>query len=292
MAFGIGTIVLTYVFSKFITGLNHVSAIFLASCVLVATAALPCIFLRWPSDGEVSHLAELQPLNQREEDADKIKWYELLKLSNFWFYTVAVFATGATYMFNPYFFKIGPLFGASFDQLVFWFNLSNLISTAIGLFGTTLTDYVGFGTGFWFSGAKNVSVILMLMQCVSLMAMTIISKLEIFWGFVVIKTLLKIVGVCHLGNSAILARDLFGPRNGCIVFGFGAGLALGSGEGLSALIMAGIEAMKGQMDTASDYNSFFWVSTIWSILGLSCLLAAQRQGNLKAAVRKDCEVLA
>lgn len=285
MAFGVGTIVLTCVFSKLITGFNHVTAIFLSSCILVATAVFPCILLRWPSEGEISI-----ELNQHEEDADKIEWYDVLKVPNFWFYTVAVFTTGATYMFNPYFFKIGPLFNATFDQLVFWFTFSNLVSTILGLFGTTLTDYVGFGTGFWFSGAKNVSMILMVMQCVSLMVMIITSRLEIFWAFVVIKTLLKIVGVCHLGNSAILARDLFGSKNGCIVFGFGAGLALGSGEGVSALIMAGIEAVKGQMNSASDYNSFFWLATVWSMVGLSCLAATHRQITPRVAMRSNCEV--
>ena len=45
--------------------------------------------------------------------------------------------------------------------------------------------------------------------------------MEIAWAFVVIKTLETITGVCHAGNSAVLAGDMFGPENGSIVFDSG-----------------------------------------------------------------------
>ena len=39
------------------------------------------------------------------------------------------------------------------DSLVLAFTLSNIVSTVLGLFGTALTDSVGFSNGFLFSGA-------------------------------------------------------------------------------------------------------------------------------------------
>ena len=280
--FSAGTIVLSYVFSKFITSLTYITAIYLASLVLVATAVLPSLYMRWPSVGELPQSEEMTPLTESLPEIAKIEWHQLLRLSNFWYFVVAVFTTGATYVFNPYFFRLGEMFHMPFDSLVLAFTLSNIVSTVFGLFGTALTDYVGFGNGFWFSGAKNVSLVLMLMQCVALIAMTVTSSLEIFWAFVVIKTFVKIVGVCHTGNSAILARDMFGPENGSTVFGIGAGLALGSGEGVSAWLMGALEALRGRAVVAADYNMFYWVAMVWSAIGALCLSATTRQYSTQA----------
>lgn len=281
-AFGLGTIVLTQLFSVLLASTNHINAIFLASCCLTTGAVLPTLFMRWPSQGEVTPAEELQPLYPQSEQLEKLPWHRLICLRDFWLYLIAIFTTGATYMLNPYYFKLGTLFNAPFDQLVLLFNLGNLVATLLALFGTAMTDVVRFGSGFWFSGAKNLMIVFMLMQTALLFAMIAVNNAMNFWAFVVIKSLMKIVMACHAGYAAILARDLFGAQNSCIVFGFGAGLALGGGEGVSAWLMAAVEATVGHVKLPSDYNPFYWIGGVWSLVGLFCVLAVDRHKSARA----------
>lgn len=290
-AFGIGTIILTEVFSVLIRTYDHVTAIFLASAILTCGAVFPTIFLRWPGEGEVNDAAktdqEEQPLLQTSTPTDKIPMQRLLMLRDFWLYIFAVFTTSTSYMLNPYYFKLGGLFNKPMGTLVLLFNLSNLAATLCGLFGTALTDVVKFGSGYFFSGAKNLMILFMIMQTLLFLQMIAVSNSMNFWGFIVIKALLKIVVTCHVGYAAILARDLFGASNSCVVFGFGGGLALGFGEGLSAWLMAAVERSVGIVKLPSDYSPYYWLAAVWSFLGLVCTVTVTRQHGSQTIKNQD-----
>lgn len=277
-AFGLGTVFLTEIFSWLIGSLNHATSIFLASSILSVSAILPTVLMRWPSEGEVLNSEELEPLHVQPVQVEKMPWPRLLRLPNFWLYLFAVFSTSCSYMLNPYFFKIGMLFNQPFNELVMLFNVTNVASLICALFCTSLTDVLSY-SGFWFSGAKNLMIVFMLMQAFLMFMVILVNNAMQFWAFMVVKALLKIIMTCHVGYAAILARDLFGKNNSCVVFGFGAGLALGCGEASSAWLMAAVEAMKGTVSLPSDYNPFYWMAGIWSSLGLLCTILVDKHNS-------------
>lgn len=284
-AFGLGTVGLTELFSILIARTSHVTAIYLASAILGAGAVLPAMLMRLPSRHEIPVPEEQSSLLQEHDREERLPWYTLARLPNFWFYIFAVFSTSVTYMLNPYYFKLGQLFNRPLDELVLYFNISNLVATFCGLFITALTDVAGFGTGFFFSGSRNIMTVFMMVQALVLLLSIIVNNTLNFTAFVVIKALMKVIVTCHIGCAVLLAKDMFGPVNSCIVFGFGAGLALGSGEAASAWLMATVEAVFQPISAPSDYNAFYWIAAIWSTLGLISVVAVKKHNKSN---RYDC----
>ncbi|CAN8071670.1 unnamed protein product [Agarophyton chilense] len=278
-AFGAGTVITTELFSLVLTRTDPVFAIYTASAILSTSAFFPAMFMRWPSENEISKQEEENRLLERLEPIERIPVSHIIRLPNFWLYIFTIFSTSVTYMLNPYYFKLGHLFGRPLDKLVLYFNISNIASTLCSLFVSTLTDFVRSNTGFFFSGSKNIMIFLMFLQTICLYLSINVNNTQNFRGFVVLKATMKIIEMSHVGCAALLARDLFGLSNSCIAFGFGAGLALGGGEAASAWLMGTVEALARPISAPSDYNPFYLIAVVWSTMGLICVMAVQRHKN-------------
>lgn len=285
LAYGLGTIVQSWVFNKLIATLGIVSALNTTAIGLTAAGLLPTLFLSWPPstapDGRaLATPAEAIPLF-RDSDADdtsiRLPWGKLVRLRSFWLYNGAVFSAGAAYALTPFFFKLGHVFGKPDYVMVTIFQVIGAMATVVGLVGGWAADVMRFGTGFFRSGAKNMTIICMVVQTVLFAALVPLSNTNNFWGFTVASGILIIITASHYASSAILANDFFGAVNSCLVFGIGAGLAIGLGEGLSAELMSAVEAGRdvNVALTPGSYSLFYVVGVIWSMIGLICILAVE-----------------
>lgn len=211
----------------------------------------------------------------------KLHWSVIIGLRDFWLYVFIVFSGGVSYCFNPFFFKLGVLFKQPTSTLVRIYQAIDIGSSLICFIAAASVDRLRTGVGFWFSGARNLIMLFMLLQCSLFFALTFMTSNGWFGGFVVMKALLKVFMVCHEIFASLLARDFFGSANLGFVFGIGAGLAIGSGEACSAWLLSAVEVImkwrKGStIDSAlgaSDYNGFFIVAACWSFLGLVSVVA-------------------
>lgn len=288
---GTGNILCTQVFNSFIVNLGVYRGLVLTSLMLTAISMFSTLFLRYPKPGETP-TNPAQPRGESDRDVDpaiqtseqtprKLRWACIFRQRDFWLYIFAVFTAGVSYCFNPYFYKLGLLFDRPMSELIRIYQAADLTSTVGSLVASVLSDYVRHGDGYWFSGTRNIMAVLMFAQIFMFGLMPVFTKTRSFLGYVGVKSALKVLMACHESFAALLAHDFFGETNMGIVFGLGAGFALGSGEGISVWAMSAVEALArrgkaGLPLSIVDYNPFFVIATLWAFLGFVAIVLLAR----------------
>lgn len=304
---GIGNITFTQIFHSLIIAVGVHKTLMVIGASLAILSLIPCVFVRWPEQRPTSNAQSIQTTKTLETcsadssleiipllsptrsaifvDDDlrtsvRISWKDIIRTAEFWYYMIVVFTAGASYAFNPFYYKLGLLFARPMNQLVRFYQVTDFTATILSLAASSWTDAFHTRSGYWFSGARNLTIIFLVVQTVLFMWMTRLTKDGAFWGFLIVKSVLKIIMVSHGGCASLLARDFFGPSNSCIVFGFGAGLALGTGEGFSAWLMSAVETSAhkrhGSVLVAENYNPFFYAAAVWSTIGLACTIMMRK----------------
>lgn len=265
------------------------------SGIFLTVLSLPSIFfLRYrdePNATTISPTSEteyaaLVPSAPQDEDSSKtglrVSWKQVLLLVAFWQYLLTALTSGASFAFNPYFYKLGQAFGKEQWELVRLFQVTEIIGTILGVAVAILTDVLHTKDGYGFSGSRNMSIGFLLVQTVLFVVCAIASSHNAFWTFLAAMCVLKVVMLCHEGVAALLAKDFFGTSNTVIVFGFGAGLSLGVGEGLSAWTMSIVESLARHSHAAvrqltpDAYNPFYIAAAVYSFAGLLCATCMAR----------------
>lgn len=271
MAFGFGPIVSSSLFHSFIHSFGIVNALYASSAFFTALALLSAAFLEWPSS---------QPVGQDGPRLQGVKlpFSRLVLQSPFWLYMVVLFITQVVFPFYPYFFTIGVTFGKSMDSLVKSFQLANLLGTFSRLIAGTLADHMGCGWGPFYSGAKNMMLILLTVQTTAFLSLISFSNQNNFSGYIVTVQILFVIFGAVCCDAIALARDLFGLANSAVIVGIGVGLMMGSGEASSCALMSVIHAFtsgeKGR--EPSSYNLFYLICAAMSLFGFLCCLCIER----------------
>lgn len=304
---GLGTILFTQAFNKLISAVGVCTALVYIGGGLALLSLVPTGLLIWP-DEDSSHCGNAMETARKKEvtasissesfpllchpytehhgikstpkRAVRLSWRQIVKSSDFWHYIVIVLTAGASYAFNPFYYKLGLLFSKPMERLIRLFQITDIIATILSLVASSVTDILHTSQGYWFSGARNLILIFLSAQTILFSWMTWLTRQRNFWGFLIVKSLLKIVMTCHGGCASFLARDFFGAPNSCLVFGLGAGLALGFGEGISVWLMSAVEnfahSRNGPNLVPEDYNPFFVIAGVWTLLGLVCTIMIQK----------------
>lgn len=281
LTYGAGTILQSWAFNTVIEAMGCAKALYATALGLTVPSLLVSAFISWPSN---EHSQQTQAPPESEpllsggggDGSIKLPWSRLRSLGSFWLYVIIVFTGGAPYALISFFFKLGHVFGKSSTLMVSIFQVVAVLCTLLGLMAGWATDVMRFGNGYFRSGAKNLAILTMAVQVVLFLAMIPLSNNGNFWGFVLVAGTLVVITASHYGCAAIMARELFGTANSCMVFGIGAGLSVGSGEGLSAEMMSTIEALTGREALVpTSYNLYYWIGALWSTLGLICALRVE-----------------
>lgn len=288
LAFGFGIAGLTSVFSSYLAASSVPDAILRASYTLTLGMVPAVLFMRWPEEshnhGDDATVIAVPGVSASEDEmvsildakqvTEGIGYIGILKSYNFWLYVIVLFTTGASFCLNPYFYKIGLLYGASFKALVFWYNFINIVSTIAGLFAGALMDspYLRTRSGYWSSPSRNVMLALMSIQTVLMALMVYANNATCLWLFIFARCILSVIVTVHGCAAILLARDIFGNRDGSRAFGIGAGLSLGAGDSWSVVLMALslYIAVGGLPKITSDFNLFYEIAVVWSAVGVLC----------------------
>lgn len=274
MAYGFGPVLFSPIFTAFLTVIGCVNALYTAAILLSVLGFTCTYFLEWPSsiadDTSGQNGNNLEPYSQ----GVKIPWRRFPFLLPFWNYMITVFMTQLAYAFYPYFFEIGLTFKQPMYKLVNSFQIANLLGTFARLAAGVLADRMGCGWGPLYSGAKNLMLILLVMQSAACLLLASWSNSNNFTGFSACVGIMFIVfggGSC---DAVVLARDMFSPANSAIVFGIGAGFTIGLGEAFSSALMARVESWMpvAAVKEPGSYNMFYLMSALFSFCGfLACL---------------------
>lgn len=271
-----------------------IHALIISSMLLAVISTPLVLFARYPPKPIPTTIspttdAELSPLVPDASDTrvDRnagiaVSWKCILMLPTFWQYLLTGLTSGASFAFNPYFYKLGYAFGRQQQELVRLFQITEVVGTLLGVVVAMLTDVLHTKDGYAFSGSRNMSIGFLLVQTVLFIVCAAASSTGLFWTFLSAVCVLKVIMLCHEGIGALLAKDFFGSANTVVVFGFGAGLALGGGEGISAWTMSFLEGLErhfrgGVRDLPPDaYNSFYIAASVYSFMGLICATVMAR----------------
>lgn len=289
LAFGCGIVVLTSVFSSFLATTSVPYAILRASCLLAGGMVPAVMCIRWPEEANFERVtANHSPVSGCEAAAEETPilggtssfssesrgYWCIIKTRNFWLYVTVIFTTGASFCLNPYFYKIGLLYGAQFSTLVFWYNVVNVISTLAGLAAGALLDSKRLRTrsGYWSSAARNVILAMTMLQALMFLTLVRANDARDFATFIAARCVLSVIVTVHFTAAVILARDIFGEADGSRAFGIGAGVSIGSGDSASVALMALALRITahGRPSAASDFDFFNWLAVVWSLVGVLC----------------------
>eukprot|EP00182_Erythrolobus_australicus_P002921 CAMPEP_0185832770 /NCGR_PEP_ID=MMETSP1353-20130828/2284_1 /TAXON_ID=1077150 /ORGANISM="Erythrolobus australicus, Strain CCMP3124" /LENGTH=406 /DNA_ID=CAMNT_0028530993 /DNA_START=470 /DNA_END=1690 /DNA_ORIENTATION=- len=144
-------------------------------------------------------------------------------------------------------------------------------------------DYFSFGTGFFWSGAKNMAILVLAIQTVALCYIQTAIVEQKYVAFMVCIAILLMSFAASAVLAAVLSRQIFSPANSAIVFGFAGGLTDGLTTMLFSILVASISGKAELIDKTKHaelyavvYSEYFARCVWWSLLGLICAIAIQR----------------
>lgn len=268
-AFGLGSIFSAWVFDRLLDMMNVQYAMVCTAGAVACIMGISSPLLVWPESSEKEEGYDEEEISLLNGiSARKLGWRRLVKLPSFWLYIMAVLTAGASYAFIPYFFKLGLQFGVGRRPLLILFQLASALCVAFGMGVSMCTEHFR-GTGVLSSGARNVMAGLLVVQTILFGVVLWSTTTGRFIPFVAAVTALKMIMSSHAGCAALLAHDMFGKVNSAIVYGFGAGVALGGGEGISAATMAAVEQWHAShVEGPAGYTIFYALAAVWSAVGL------------------------
>lgn len=285
LSFGFGSIFSAWVYHMLISIYGVGQALCVSAIVSGIVSFVASMFISWNPNSNKKTFEGVDETRERtallQNPEIRIPWSKLIISYQFWLYIVVVLTAGASYAFIPYYFKLGRLFGATPSELIWYFQLTSLAATVFGMVSSMWTEKLSVGTnGPFSSGARNLMGLFLIFQTIFMGSLIWISQKQQFGLFVIAIAILKMIMASHAGCAVLVARDVFGEVNSCIVFGIGGGLALGGGEGLSAATMTLVESWIAGTDgrpIPGDYNAFYIIATVWSVIGTLCLVLLRRQ---------------
>lgn len=298
LAWGSGSVSCTQIFAALLANYGVYRALIFSSLLLAILSIPAVLFSQYPphpiqptfspdvNTESTFLLPETSTIDVDKTVGNSVSWKRMLTFPTFWLYLLTGLTSGASFAFNPYFYKLGQAFGRDQWELVRLFQITEIVGTLLGVAIAVLTDVLHTKDGYFFSGSRNMSIGFLSIQTVLFLVCAAASSTRSFYTFLAAVCVLKVVMLCHEGISALLAKDFFGTANTVIVFGFGAGLALGVGEGLSAWTMSFLESLERHFRgdvrqlTPDAYNSFYIVSAIWSFIGLVCAIILTRPAEI------------
>lgn len=298
LAWGAGSVSCTQIFSALLANYGVHRALIFSSLLLVILSVPAALFSRYPphpiqptvsphiKTESTFLLPDTSTIEVDRTVGNSVSWKRVLTFPTFWLYLLTGLTSGASFAFNPYFYKLGQAFGRDQWELVRLFQITEIVGTLLGVAIAVLTDVLHTKDGYLFSGSRNMSIGFLLIQTILFLVCATASSTRSFYTFLFAVCILKVVMLCHEGISALLAKDFFGTANTVIVFGFGAGLALGIGEGLSAWTMSFLESLERHFRggarhlTPDAYNSFYIVAALWSFIGLVCAIVMTRPSEI------------
>lgn len=287
VGYGLGHILGAPMMQMLLRSFRTVTSIYMSAMLFVACNMLPAVLTRWPipakgeGSGENSgheRAALIEDIAHKVDEEQSLR--VMMRQRTFWLFAIVVATSGASYGFFPYFFKLGSIFGQPSHLVTTYFQVIGSVSIAACLLSCAVMDYAKIGTGFWGMGSKNVMMFFLALQAMCFWLLIRFSESGHYFGFVCTLLVLSISAVTLTGSSVVLARDLFGNTNGCIVFGVAGGLGLGLGEASSAWLMTASERMAshvGGSESPIDFITFYAIGLIWSLVGLFCLIMTRKQ---------------
>ena len=278
MSFGIGTIVSASIFDMFISRFGIVNAFFLSGFLMFIPTLLVSFCLDWPERTREFDFWSGDELKKiLDYDENKISsWRELVGIPQFWLFCVTLLCAQGAYSIIPYFYAIGISFGSSMDTLVRLSQIMNFASFSTRLLVGCVTDHFKMKKGFFAMGSKNILMAVLSLQSICCLLLIPISMVRWFQAFVIISgfTFATFAGACCV--CSLLAREQFGSNNSSMVFGIGGSLSMGLGEVTSISMMRFVERQNEVLTGPSDFNLFYLLAAIISLLGLLCCLRIQK----------------
>ncbi|KAJ8901777.1 hypothetical protein NDN08_003983 [Rhodosorus marinus] len=199
--------------------------------------------------------------------------------------------TGPAFGFYTAFSNVARgVIGMSAETANLWFVAMNFV-VLIGRFGGGyLVNFCGFGRGFFWSGAKNLTILLMAAQTLASILVVRAEEEASASLFLVAVGIYFLTFASESTLAAVLARHVFSAVNGGIVFGFSmvsSGLAT---MAFSLLMASGLQqaATSGSFGVEM-FKSYNDACTVVSIIGLiaSLLITSCKAATEDFRLRKD-----
>lgn len=285
MALSCGSIIISSLYFFLNSLFGCVVTFYLLSIVFPLISGIPVLLMHWPSNQYTSPKFENNSNSECSEtscffreQSVRLPWRKLRALPSFWLFLFVSFSSAVPFALLTFFFKIGYVFQQPSAHLLRYFQTSTLLSSVFSVFTIFLTDLVRLRSSFFFSGAKNLLIAMLIAQSLLYTLLTTSSISFNFVVFIFATMSLVIMTAAYSGCVAILARDMFGAANATIVFGIGAGLGMGAGEGLSTSLMSIVEGFQqGSVElTPASYACYYEVGVLWSLFGLVALLCTRK----------------
>jgi len=216
----------------------------------------------------------------------------LLKQPSLWFLVVLVASLcgpgyGALVSFPSI---LGVSFSVGQSQAASLFALLQVLGM-IARFGAGFcVDYIGFGYGYFSSGAKNMAILMLTLNSLGLFLAPVFQYYGYFQCFFACIVMIYVsFSACSI-VAAVLARQIFSPANSSLVFGIAGGLFAGFCTMVFSLLSAGvlssaqekarIAAMDSGLDSvvipSSAFTPYFHICGAFCLLGLFSTLVLPR----------------
>lgn len=282
MAFGFGSISSIAMYQYLIERFGSVISL-KVSAAMTATITLHCAaFAAWPP--HTRHEGVMDPSKDREpvfsECPADLHGHSLLQQRRFWVYALVLFTIRSGYAFVVQFFMMGTRFGQDPQTLAHRFMETLLIATVSRPVAGLLCDNMKRRRGFFSLGSKNIVTLFLLVQSSVFLHLASVCWIGDFAGFARDVTVVMVVLSAGSSTAPILARDVFGARNGALVFGAGGALGFGTGSFGWAQMVLDLEDSRDEY--ASRYRRFFLLASLLNAVGVVACLSLTRGRNMVA----------
>lgn len=201
-----------------------VQGLYMTTIVFVIPPAISAMFLQYPPAGwdprSAETIAALGDAHMGNETGSRLGW-RLLKQWEFYclLWIVAMGAGPSFGILSGFPAVLNGLYGMDPKKASSWFAFMSLVSMITRFTIGVLADHCGFGSGFFWSGGKNLAIILFTLQT---LALTFISQFYLAGNLYAVMSCLSLTFMSFAGAgviAAILCRQMFAPKNAGVVFG-------------------------------------------------------------------------
>lgn len=274
----LGTLLAADEFSRLVTLLGPLHAVYASSILLAIPCLLFSLFVRWPVEAELllATPPSPEPASTDEWEGVHIAPRRIPKLPMFWIFASAMTTLQAGGALNAFFIPIAESFGEPASDVIVFFQMCSAAGLVSRVVSGFLIRPLRFGEGRFALGARNLMVVQLVLQAIGFAAMWFCSANGMFAGF----ALSAGVVMCAMSGSAtiapVVAREVFGTKNGAPAFGMAFGVAYGIGEFAAMSFMALTDHVGGLTRTPGQYGMFYGGVVILSLAMAGSSLFLQR----------------
>mmetsp|Transcript_2703 Transcript_2703/g.8197 ORF Transcript_2703/g.8197 Transcript_2703/m.8197 type:complete len:533 (-) Transcript_2703:283-1881(-) len=269
-----------------------VTAMHATTAVFVIPPALCAMFIMYPPEGwdprPVDQLADMSSGNASNNTGVKLGWRLLVQWQFYCLMWIVAMGAGPSFgVLSGFPAVLNGLFGTSPAEASSWFAAMSFVSMVTRFCTGILADLCGYGNGFFWSGGKNLAIVIFSLQTIALVALGPLYRAHSFMGVMscIAVTFMSFAAAGVL--AAIMCRQMFAPRNAGVVFGIAAGLTDGLATMLFGIYMANIEDAAASMkDPADAYLGYFSSTIIWSFVGV---VASLWMNKCRAAFEEELD---